>query len=50
MLRALIGKDGAVQSLTVTSGHPMLIQAAMDAVKQWRSLLSKLAEDSARRC
>src|ERR1039457_5593348 len=36
VLQALIGKDGAVQSLTVTSGHPMLIQAAMDAVKQWR--------------
>jgi TonB family protein len=36
VLQALIGKDGAVQSLTVTSGHPMLIQAALDAVKQWR--------------
>src|SRR5271165_7285833 len=36
VLQALIGKDGSVQNLTVISGHPMLIQAAMDAVKQWR--------------
>lgn len=35
-LQALIGKDGTVQELTVISGHPLLIQAAMDAVKQWR--------------
>jgi signal transduction histidine kinase len=28
--------SGSVQNLTVVSGHPMLIQAAMDAVKQWR--------------
>ncbi|MGC2110091.1 MAG: energy transducer TonB [Candidatus Korobacteraceae bacterium] len=36
VLDALIGKDGTIQELTVESGHPMLIQAAMDAVKQWR--------------
>jgi TonB family protein len=36
VLQALIGKDGTIQNLTVISGHPMLIQAAMDAVKQWR--------------
>lgn len=35
-LQALIRKDGTVQELTVISGHPMLIQAAMEAVKQWR--------------
>ncbi|MGA2267481.1 MAG: M56 family metallopeptidase [Bryobacteraceae bacterium] len=34
-LRALIGKDGAVQNLEVISGHPLLVQAALDAVKQW---------------
>jgi len=35
-LSALIGKDGAVKDLKVMSGHPLLIQAAMDAVQQWR--------------
>src|SRR5271167_4006015 len=36
VLQAVIGKDGTIQNLHVVSGHPMLIQAAMDAVKQWR--------------
>lgn len=35
-LRAIIGKDGRVHSLEVISGPPLLIQAAMDAVRQWR--------------
>lgn len=35
VLQAVIGKDGTVQNLRVVSGHPMLIQAAIDAVKQW---------------
>jgi TonB family protein len=36
VLQAVIGKDGSVEELQVFSGHPLLIQAAMDAVKQWR--------------
>jgi protein TonB len=36
VLQAVIGKDGTVQNLHVLSGHPMLTQAAMDAVRQWR--------------
>ncbi len=36
VLAAVIGCDGAMQSLSVLSGHPMLVPAAMDAVKQWR--------------
>ncbi len=36
VLRAIIGKDGKVQNLQVVSGHPMLAQAALEAVKQWR--------------
>jgi len=32
---AIIGKDGAIQNLMLVSGHPLLIQAARDAVKQW---------------
>jgi protein TonB len=35
VLQAVIGKDGSVQNLRVISGHPMLIQSAVDAVKQW---------------
>jgi TonB family protein len=34
-LAAIIGKDGHVQELTVVSGHPLLRQASIDAVKQW---------------
>jgi protein TonB len=36
VLQAVIGKDGTIQNLRVVSGHPMLAQAALDAVKQWR--------------
>ena len=35
-LHAIIGKDGSVQSLTLESGHPLLVQNALDAVRQWR--------------
>ena len=35
-LNAIIGKDGTVQNLTVAKGHPLLVQAALDAVRQWR--------------
>lgn len=35
ILRAVIGTDGRIESLQTISGHPMLMQAAMDAVKQW---------------
>jgi protein TonB len=34
-LDAIIGKDGSVRSLNVASGHPMLVPAAMAAVRQW---------------
>ncbi len=35
-LHAIIGKDGTIQQLEVLSGHPLLQQAALDAVRQWR--------------
>jgi TonB family protein len=35
-LHAIVGKDGSVQELTLVSGHPLLVRAALDAVKQWR--------------
>ena len=34
-LAAIIGKDGRVQELHALSGPPLLIQAAIDAVRQW---------------
>jgi protein TonB len=35
-LHAIIGKNGAVEQLEVMSGHPLLVQAALDAVRQWK--------------
>jgi periplasmic protein TonB len=32
---AIIGKDGTIQNLQLVSGHPLLVQSAQDAVKQW---------------
>jgi protein TonB len=34
-LLGIIAKDGTIQRLQVLSGHPMLRQAAIDAVSQW---------------
>jgi protein TonB len=36
ILEAIIGKDGAVSEVHVLSGHPLLQQAAVDAVSQWK--------------
>jgi protein TonB len=34
-LLGVIAKDGTIQQLQVTSGHPLLVKAALDAVRQW---------------
>jgi protein TonB len=34
-LHGLIGVDGRIRALRVLSGHPLLIQSALDAVRQW---------------
>ena len=36
VLQALIGKDGGIQNLHVVSGHPMLTNSALEAVKEWK--------------
>jgi len=36
VLHAIIDKEGKVVELQVVSGHPLLVQSALDAVKQWR--------------
>ena len=35
-LHVVIAKDGKVQQIQVVSGHPLLVQAAIDAVSQWQ--------------
>lgn len=36
VLRAVIDREGKIENLQVLSGHPMLVPAAMDAVREWR--------------
>jgi len=36
VLKAIIDKAGNIQDLQLVSGHPMLVPAAIAAVKQWR--------------
>jgi TonB family protein len=36
ILKAIIGKDGTVQNLSLISGDPVLASAAIDAVRQWK--------------
>jgi protein TonB len=36
VLSAVIDKEGNIQDLRLVSGHPMLVPAAIDAVRQWR--------------
>jgi protein TonB len=36
VLRAVIDREGIIQNLQVISGPPLLVQAAINAVRQWR--------------
>jgi protein TonB len=36
VLRAVIDREGKIQDLQVVIGHPLLVQAALNAVRQWR--------------
>jgi protein TonB len=36
VLDADISRDGAIDALKLVSGHPLLVPAALEAVKQWR--------------
>jgi protein TonB len=36
MLQAVISKQGGIENLRVLAGHPMLVPAAIEAVRQWR--------------
>lgn len=35
LLIAIIGKDGNIKQLSLVSGHPVLVPAAIEAVRQW---------------
>jgi len=37
VLHVILGKDGTVKQVEVVSGHPLFAQAAVDAVRQWKS-------------
>ena len=45
-LEAIIGRDGAIRSLQVMSGHPLLVQAALEAVRQWRYQATLLNDEA----
>jgi len=36
VLKAIISKTGEIENLELVTGHPMLVPAALDAVKKWR--------------
>ncbi len=36
VIRAIISRNGTIENLQTLSGHPMLVGAALDAVRQWR--------------
>lgn len=36
VLRAIISRNGTIENLQTISGHPMLVGAAREAVRQWR--------------
>lgn len=36
VLTAIISKEGTIKDLSVLSGHPLLVQPALDAVRLWR--------------
>lgn len=36
LLQATISREGRIENMRLISGHPMLVEAAVDAVRQWR--------------
>jgi outer membrane biosynthesis protein TonB len=35
-IEAVVGNDGVAKTVDVKGGHPVLVQAAVDAVHKWR--------------
>ena len=40
-VEAVVGPDGTVKRVTVMGGHPILVSATVDAVKEWKYEPSK---------
>jgi protein TonB len=36
ILYVILGADGTVEQIQIISGHPLLTQSVIDAVRQWR--------------
>ncbi len=45
-IEAIIARDGAIRDARVVSGHPLLVAAALDAVRQWRYRPTILNDES----
>jgi periplasmic protein TonB len=45
-LHAIIATDGTVRELAVETGHPLLVKAALDAVRQWRYRPTRLGGEA----
>jgi periplasmic protein TonB len=41
-LHAIVGRDGTMEQIEVISGQPLLVQAALDAVRQWKYRITYL--------
>jgi protein TonB len=41
-LHAIVSKDGSIQQVDVISGQPLLVQSALDAVRQWKYRITYL--------
>jgi len=35
-LEVVVQPDGSVKSMNATGGHPLLVEAAQDAIRRWR--------------
>ena len=45
-LEVIIAVDGTPRQLKVLSGHPLLVKAALDAVRQWRYQQTEIAGEA----
>jgi periplasmic protein TonB len=41
-LHIVVGTDGTVKQIEVMSGHPLLVQSSLDAVRQWKYKVTRL--------
>ena len=44
-LHVIIARDGSIAQIEIVSGHPLLAQSALDAVRQWKYRITYLNGD-----